>query len=236
MIVFWRLLLTYYICAILFYNRRFFAWRDKKPLFAALVQAVAFALIAGVLCRSYLTIDWQLAEYWPLPGWTGILIASALYAIINHMLVYRPDQKMGYTATFLIHDTLAILAIFACSPLHVLYHTGNLMSEPLVVFFVGLIIVTRMFNIFIYMVEQDLYGRDFPTIDESFVTMLMRLIFFLLVLLPGWRWLLWFVVWFWACEEAYKNRLMDLSRFALYFSIFGSAALGFLVRYSWYWL
>ena len=91
-----------------------------------------------------------------------------------------------------------------------------------------------MFSIFVYLVEQDMYGRDFPTMDEKFVTMLMRLIFFLIVLLPGWRWLVWFVAWFWACLVARKNRLMDLSPFAFYFGIFGAAAVGFLVRWGWY--
>ena len=64
--------------------------------------------------------------------------------------------------------------------------------------------------------------------------MLMRLIFFLIVLLPGWRWIVWFGVWFWACLVARKNRLMDFSRFALYFSIFGAVAVGGLVRWAWY--
>lgn len=236
MIVFWRLVLTYYICAVLFYNRRFFAWRDRHPNAASVLQVVVFALISSLLCSSYLTIDWQLADLWPLPGWMGILVVSVLYALINQLFVYRAGQKRGYTVTFLVHDTLELLAIFVCSPLHILYHTGNFMSEPTTVFFVGLLVVTKMFSVFIYMVEMDLYGREYPTLDESFVTMLMRLIFFLIVLLPGWRWVLWFLVWCFACGEAYRNRLMDFSRFALYFSILGATAVGFLVRYSWYWL
>ena len=235
MIVFWRLVLTYYVCAVLFYNQRFFAFRNRHPRVASLLQMGTFALISSAFCLSYLTIDWQLADLWPLPGWMGVLVVSVLYTIINQLFVYRTGQKRGYTVTFLIHDMLALLAIFVCSPLHVLYHTGNFMSEPLTVFFVGLLVVTKMFSVFIYMVEMDLYGRDYPTLDESFVTMLMRLIFFLIVLLPGWRWVVWFLVWCFACAEAYRNRLMDFSRFALYFSILGATAVGFFVRYSWYW-
>ena len=236
MIIFWRLLLTYYICAILFYNRRFFVWRDKHPVGAMGLQGVCFALLAVLFCGPYLTIDWQLAELWHVPGWLGVGLATFLYVLINRLFVYRNGQKKGYTLTFLVHDTLSVLALFICSPLHVLYQTGNFMAEPLTVFFVGLIVVTKMFSVFIYKVEQDLYGRDYPTIDERFVTMLMRLIFFLIVLLPGWRWVLWFLVFVWACVDSRRNRLLDLSHFALYFSIFGAAAVGFLVRYSWYWL
>jgi len=236
MIVFWRLLLAYYICAVLFYNQRFFTWRNQKPVAAFAWQGIIFGCISYMVCADYLIIDWQLAELWPMPGWVGVLLATGLYMLMNKLFLYRAGQTHGYTFTFLVHDTLTIMAFFVCSPLHMVYRTGNLMSEPLTVFLVGLLIITKMFSVFIYMVEQDLYGRDFPTLDESFVTMLMRVIFFLLVLLPGWRWVVWFLVWFYACGEAHQNRLMDLSRFALYFSMFGAAAVGFLVRYSWYWL
>jgi len=233
MIVFWRLVLVYYICAILFYNQRFFAWRERHPNGASVLQTVVFGALAAFLCLPYLTLDWPVADIWSMPGWGGIIIVSVLYSIINRLFVYRKGQKRGYTLTFLIHDVLAILALLVCSPLYELYRSGDLMSEPVTLFWIGVIVVTRMFSIFIYMVEQDLYGRDYPTLDESFVTMLMRLIFFLIVLLPGWRWVLWFIVWFLACVEADRNRLMDLSRFAFYFSIFGATAIGFLVRYSW---
>lgn len=234
MIVFWRLALTYYICAVLFYNRRFFAWRDKHVGASAVVQGLTFLGISAGLCWPYLTLDWRLADLWPLPGWASIGIISLVYVGTNFLFVYRADQTKAYTATFLAHDIAALLALFICAPLHTVYHTGNLMAEPFILFCVGLLVVTKMFSVFIYMVEQDLYGRDYPTIDETFVTMLMRLIFFLIMLLPGWRWVLLFLIWFYACGEAHRIRLIDFSRFALYFSVFGAAAVGFLVRCSWY--
>jgi len=236
MIVFWRLLLAYYICAVLFYNQRFVNWRAHHDRLASVLQTICFALVAAAVCGSYLSMDWKLAELWPMPGWVGILVASALYSLINRLFVYRLVQNRGYTLIFLIHDTLIILALFVCSPLHVLYDTGNLVAEAHTVSLVGFLVVTKIMGIFIYAVEKDLYGREYPTIDENFVTMLMRLVFFLIVLLPGWRWVLLFVIWMWACIEAHKNRLMDLSYFSLYFSMIGSTAVGFLVRYSWYWL
>lgn len=236
MIVFWRLLLAYYICAVLFYHRRFFTWRDSHPMAATLLQAVAFYAIATLLCASYLIRDWQLAELWPMPGWAGVSLCTVIYVAINSLFGYHPGRTKRHTLTFLIHDGLIVLGLFACSPLHIVYQTGNFMQEPMTVFFVGLLLVTKVFSWFIYMVESDLYGRDYPTVDESFITMLMRLIFFLIVLLPGWRWVVWFLIWFYVCGEAHQNRLMDLSRFALYFSMFGACAVGFLVRYGWYWV
>lgn len=236
MIVFWRLLLAYYICAALFYNPRFFDWRERRPAVAMSLQGICFIAVATLLCAAYLHHDWQLAEVWPMPGWVGILFCTAVYIVVNFLFCYRPGKTRRHALTFLLHDSLILLGLFACAPLHTVYRTGNLMHEPLTVFFVGVLLVTKVFSVFIYMVELDVYGRDFPTMDESFVTMLMRVIFFLIVLLPGWRWVLWFLVWFYACGEAHQNRLMDISRFALYFSMFGAAAVGFLVRYGWYWV
>ena len=236
MIVFWRLLLAYYICAVIFYNRRFFAWRDKHRIFAHTLEGVCFAAIAAVLCKSYLSLNWQLADLWPMPGWLGILAIAAVYAVDNRLFVFRAEQKHGYAWTFLAHEIVFLLACLACSPLDVLYHTGDLTAEYGTVCAVGVLIVTKMFNVFVYMVEQDMYHRtELPTLDENALTMLMRLIFFLIMLLPGWRGIIGFFIWFWACGEAHQNRLIDFSRFALYFGAFGATAVGLLVRFSWYW-
>ena len=234
MIVFWRLLLAYYICAVLFYNRRFFAWRDKHPVSSYVLQISTFFVLGITFCARFIYRDWLVAEFWPVPGYWAVFMAAVCYALLNRLLVERPGQEKGHTVVFLLHDTLMIAFLLACSPLDMLYETGNFMLEPWTVFAVAVLIITKMFSVFIYMVEQDWYGNAFPTLDESFVTMLMRLIFFLIILLPGWRWVLWFLVWLWACLIAKKNRLMDLSPFAMYFSIFGSMAVGFLVRYGWY--
>ena len=235
MIVFWRLLLAYYLCTVLFYNRRFFMWRNQQPLGAYVLQAITFGGLAAILCGPYLRLQWPVADMWPLPGWSVIILLSGVYVLINRLLVRRAEQTKGYTGIFLMHEWAMWAAILACSPLLMLYHTGNWMIESMTVSCVGLLIVTKVFSVFIYRAEQDLYGREFPTPDESFVTMLMRTTFFLMALLPGWRWLVWMFVWVWACWVARKNRLMDLSHFAFYFSIVGTVAVGFLVRYSWYW-
>ena len=235
MIVFWRLVLAYYAGAVLFYHKGFVAWKEKHPVWGYFIQGVVFLSLAEFVCLPYLTMDWQLAEKWPLPGWAAVLCLSGWYLAVEYLFSSRLNQTHGFTRRFFIHEICMWGAILACSPLHVLYHTGNFMAEPMTVFWVGVLLVTKMFSVFIYRVELDLYGRDFPTLDESFVTMLMRLIFFLMVLLPGWRWLVWLVIWLWACMVARKNRLMDLSPFALYFSAFGAAAVGFLVRFGWYW-
>lgn len=234
MSVFWRLTLAYYICAVLFYNRRFFAWRDKSPVLSSAVQFAAYFAIGGALTWSYWQLPWPLLGLWPSSS-VICLTAFALFETVNNkMMVYRSGQQKRHALTFAVHDILALLFILLCAPTHVLYETGNFVADPWIVFCVGLLVVSKMFSVFIYMVEQDVYGRDYPTIDESFITMLMRVIFYLIVLLPGWRWVLWFVVWLWACRVARRNRLLDFSRFALYFGALGATAVGFLAKWSFY--
>lgn len=234
MSVFWRLLLAYYVAAVLFYNRPFFAWRDRRPVLSGFVQGGVFFILGAALTWPWLELEWPFLDVWDLQGWFCLLFLSAFYVFNNWLFVYRAGQQKNHALTFAAHDSLAVLFIFLCAPFKVLYETGNPVAEPWVIFCVGVLVVTKMFSVFIYMAEQDMYGRDFPTIDESFITMLMRLIFFLIVLLPGWRWVVWFLVWLWACRVARKNRLMDFSRFALYFSALGATAVGFLVKWSFY--
>lgn len=235
MIVFWRLLVVYYILAVLFYNRAFFAWRARRPVLSGCVQGGSFFLLSMLVLWPYLVMKWPFFHFFSLHGWQCVILLSLFYVANDRLLVFRAGQIKYHSLTFLTHDFLAVLFIFLASPLEVLYQTGNWVADSWAVFLVGGLVVTKMFSVFIYMVEQDFFGRDYPTIDESFVTMLMRLIFYLIVLLPGWRWLLWFFVWLWACQIARKNRLMDFSRFALYFGILGATAIGFLTKWSFYW-
>lgn len=234
MIVFWRLVLAYYLAGVLFYNHRFLRWKEKSPMSAYAVQAIGFLVLGSILCGPYLRIDWPLSDIWPVPGWVALLGLTFWYVMVHILFAFRTTQTHQFTRQFVLHELAMWGALFACAPLNTVYQTGNLMAEPNTLFCVGLLVVTKMFSICVYMVEMDLYGRDFPTLDESFVTMLMRLIFFLMILLPGWRWVIWVLVWLWACIVARKNRIMDLSSFALYFGAFGSIAVGFLIRLSWY--
>lgn len=234
MIVFWRLVLAYYICAVLFYNPGFFGWRERRPWLAGFLQAAAYLLIGGALTWQYFDLQWPLLGLWPVPAWVCVAAFALFETVNNKMMVYRAGQQKGHILTFVVHDVLALLFILLCAPTKVLYETGSLMAEPWTLFAVGALVVTKMFSVFVFMTEQDLYGRDFPTMDESFVTMLMRLIFYLMTLLPGWRWVLWCAVWLWACRVARRNRLMDLSRFALYFSAFGAMAVGLFVKWSFH--
>ena len=66
--------------------------------------------------------------------------------------------------------------------------------------------------------------------------LMVRTIFYLIMLLPGARWLILFVVWFSGCIYARRIRLMDVSNVTFYIGILGAAFIGFLVRLRLYWV
>ncbi len=234
MIVFWRLMVAYYLCAVLFYNYPFMEYARRRPVWSVVWQAVLFCVLGGLLTWPWMSLHWPLAGVWKVPAALCLACVGVFYALNNAWTVHcRPGPKQ-HALRFLLRDAAAWIFILLCAPLHSLYQTGNPVAAPWAVFTVAVLVVTKIFSVFIYRVEQDLYARDCPSLDESFVTMLARLIFFLIVLLPGWRWVVWFVVWWWACQVARRNRLLDISRFALYFGALGATALGFLVKWSFY--
>ena len=82
--------------------------------------------------------------------------------------------------------------------------------------------------------EQDRYGANYVTFDERLMLMMVRSIFFLIMLLPGWRWTVLLAVWLGACIYARKIRLMDISNFVFYLGAVGAVLIGFLVRLRFY--
>jgi hypothetical protein len=124
--------------------------------------------------------------------------------------------------------------LFLIAPLHVLYKTGHFFAEPWIIFLVGLITTTRVLGWFIFAIEQDKYGRDYPTLDERWMLMMVRAIFFLIMLLPGVRWLVLFLIWLGTCLYARRMRLMDVTNWAFFAGVVGSVLIGFLVRLRFY--
>ena len=136
--------------------------------------------------------------------------------------------------SFFVKNFVNVLFLVLVAPFEELYNSGNFFAESWVVFLVGLLLATRVLGWFIFAIEQDVYGRDYPSFDEQWLLALVRAIFFLLMLLPGLRWAVVFVVWMGACLYARKIRLLDIPAWAFFVGAFGAAFIGFLVRLRFY--
>lgn len=233
MIVFWRLFLTFVITDFVCFNQPENS-SGRSRTAGMLLRFAVFLLVGLALCYGYLTMPWPFLELVDLPGWACVVLFGVFHVFADRLFRFGGKFSHGYLATFLVKTLANVLFIFLCSPFRVLYETGTFFAEPWVIFLVGLLTATRVVGWFIFSIEKDRYGREFPTLDEQWLLMMMRAIFFLIMLLPGWRWAAVLAVWFAACVYARKNRLMDVSTLAFYIGVIGAVLVGFLVRLRFY--
>ena len=236
MIVFWRLFLALFLTDFVFLNHsltRF--WKDSR-LKEMAVRTGVFVVLALAFCHRYLAEGWPFLEEVTLPGWVCILIFALFHEVTVNYFRLGGKIKYGYTLSFFLQNFVNILFLVLISPFRALYETGNFFAEHWIVFLVGLVLSTHVLGWFIFAIEQDKYGRDYPTFDEQWLLALVRAVFFLIMMLPGWRWMIVFAVWLGTCLYARRNRLIDVPMWAFYVGAFGSAFFGLLVRLRFYFL
>ena len=234
MIVFWRLFLALFLTDFVFFHKAVYQMQQQSRLKAMAIRSATFTVLALAFCHSYLTEGWPFLEEVTLPGWVCILLFALFHGLTDYYFQLGGKAKYGHTLTFFLKNFVNVLFLVLISPFEELYKTGNFFAEHWIIFLVGLLLATRVLGWFIFAVEQDKYGRDYPTFDEQWLLALVRAIFFLSMMLPGWRWMVVFAVWFGACLYARHNRLLDVPAWAFYVGAFGAAFIGLLVRLRFY--
>lgn len=234
MIVFWRLCLALFLTDCVFFQRTLYKMQQESHWKAMAIRSTAFSAMALALCWRYLTMGWPFLEEVTLPGWACIILFALFHGFTDYYFQFTGKCKYGSTLTFFVKNFVNILFLILIAPFNTLYETGNFFAEPWVVFLVGLVLAMRVLGWLIFALEQDIYGREYPSFDEQWLLALVRAIFFLVMLLPGVRWAVVFVVWMGACLYARRIRLLDLPMWAFFLGAFGAAFIGFLVRLRFY--
>ena len=234
MIVFWRLFLALFLTDFVFFNKKVYQLQQNSRWAALAVRSGTFFVLATAFCWKYLFWQWPFLEGVLLPGWLCISLVALFYGFTDYYFQLGGKIKGGYTLSFFLKNFVNILFLVLIAPFQELYETGNFFAEPWIVFLVGLLLATRGIGWFIFCVEQDKYGRDYPTADEQWMLGLMRAIFFLIMLLPGIRWAFFLVIWLGACLYARKSRLLDIPRWAFAVCVTGAVFIGLLVRLRFY--
>ena len=229
MIVFWRLFLAVILTDFVFFHKAIHK-QETNHLKAMAIRSVSFAVLAILFCHRYLTMGWPFLEEATLPGWVCILLFALFHGFTDYYFHFGGKMKWGYTLSFFVKNFVNVLFLILIAPFEELYNSGNFFAEPWVVFLVGLLLATRVLGWLVFVVEQDKYGRDYPSFDEQWLLTLVRAIFFLLMLLPGLRWAVVFVVWMGACLYARRIRLLDVPTWAFWVGALGAVFIGFLVR------
>jgi len=234
MIVFWRLFLAYFLTDFVFFHRTINQVRAANRVKGMIQHGLVFYAWTFALCYGYLTMKWPFLEMVQLPGWVCIILFGLFHVFTDDFFQFGGKVKHGYVLTFFVKTTVNLLFLFLCVPFQVLYETGHFFAEPWVIFCVGLVMATRVIGWLSLAFDQDRYGIEHTTFDERWMLMLVRAIFFLIMLLPGWRWIVLLAVWFGVCVYARKIRLMDVSNYAFYLGVMGAVLVGFLVRLRFY--
>lgn len=234
MIVFWRLFLAYFLTDFVFFHNTINRVRKEQRAKGIFLHGLVFLFWSFTLCQGYLTMKWPFLELVDLPGWACILLFGLFHISTDDLFQFGGKCKYGFVLTFLVKNAVNILFLFLCVPFHVLYETGNFFAEPWIIFCVGLVCSTRVLGWGLIAFEQDRHGLEYVSFDERLMLMIVRAIFFLIMLLPGWRWIGLLLVWFGACMYARKIRLMDVSNFVFYVGALGAVFIGFLVRLRFY--
>ena len=234
MIVFWRLFLAYFLTDFVFFHKTINQVRRENRTRGMILQAGVFLFWSFLLCRNYLTMKWPFLDMVDLPGWLCILLFGAFLVFTDEFFQFGGKCKHGFVLTFFLKNTVNIAFLFLCVPFHVLYQTGSFFAEPWIIFCVGLVTATRVLGWGLIAVEQDRRGEQYVSFDERLMLMIVRAIFFLIMLLPGWRWTVLLAVWLLMCMYARRIRLMDVSNFIFYAGALGAVVIGFLVRLRFY--
>lgn len=234
MIVFWRLFLAYFLTDFVFFHKTIDQVRHENRVRGICLHALVFFFWSFTLCYGYLSMPWPFLELVHLPGWMCIVLFGLFHIFTDDLFQFGGKCKHGFVLTFFLKNTVNVLFLFLCVPFKVLYETGNFFAEPWIVLCVGLVCATRVLGWGLIAVEQDRYGENYVSFDERLMLMIVRAIFFLIMLLPGWRWIVVLAVWLGTCMYARRIRLMDISNFVFYVGALGSVFLGFLVRLRFY--
>ena len=235
MIVFWRLFLSLYLADFFLFHKILKIQRENRTR-ATLIRTGVFLVAAFWLCRQYLMLEWPFFGVIDLPGGVCVLLFSAFYASVFQRFNFEGKMRWGHLLTFASKNILLWLFLFLCTPFLVVYHTGNFFAQPWMIFCVGVIVVTHLAEWGLRAWEQDTQGESLPSFDEPWMMMMMRLIFFLIMLLPGVRWMILFVIWLGTCLYARKIRLMDVAGAMFYVSVVLASVVGLLVRLRIYWI
>jgi len=235
MIVFWRLFVSLYLADFFLFHKMFKMQAQNRNL-STTIRTGVFLVAAFWLCRQYLMETWPFFGVINLPGWLCVLLFGAFYAWVHQRCNFEGKTRWGHLLTFVVKNTFLWLFLFLCTPFLVVYYTGNFFAQPWMIFCVGIILVTCLTQWLLSAWEQDKYGVREPSFDEQWMMMMVRLIFFLIMLLPGVRWMVLFAVWLGTCIYARKIRLMDVANTIFYASVVSATVIGLLVRLRIYWV
>ncbi|MBT3392512.1 MAG: DUF3307 domain-containing protein [Elusimicrobiaceae bacterium] len=231
MIIFWRLILAHLLADYVFQTKEFIFWK-RNSLLGVLAHSVIHFLTSILLTFSYLNEIWIQLGSFKINGWLAITIITTIHFIIDAISRTSVKYKNKRTLFFFGDQISHFLIIFMFSAPNLFAQTGSLFAEKAVIVIAFLLLTTHFTTFLTYCIESDLFNTTlpFPTLDERYLTIAYRIIFYLLFLLPGYLWIGFILVWLGVGIVVKKKRLIDISAFNFYTAFGLTALFGIIAR------
>lgn len=237
MSVFWLLTLAYLLAEYTLQTRRFLAWKERRA-HARAVQTAFFFLTALALTWPYLNETWFSYYGANLSGAPSLVIISLLFAYGSYEFDKINLKKIPYVSSllYLFRPFYKLLVFFVFSPASEMAECGSFWPAPWILVVCGALVLAKMTEWFLFYFEKDVcYGANhaacpLPTPDVGFISTLQREGLFFIMLIPGYSFVVFLVMWLWCSVYARKIRIIDISYFSLYSGSVIAILLGLAVR------
>lgn len=232
MVIFWRLVLAHLLSDFTFQTDFINRWK-RRSVWGMLVHCLIHLLVAFALTHRYINLVWVRAGGMELKGWMCVLILGIVHFIEDEVrvLMMRRLRTSDGTWSFLFDQLVHIVVIFTLSPMYAVTMAGTLFPEKWVVLLCLCVGVTHALTVFVYFLEKDLYGAQFPEFDEKYLVMAERLVLWGFFLLPGYWWVPFLALWVAHIFYLRKKRVVDFSKAGLYVGVFMTFLLGTAARW-----
>jgi len=239
MFIFWRLILAHLLADFTFQSDFISNWK-RRSIKGLLFHCATHFVISAVLTYPWLWSVWVDTGWFRLNGWMCIFILSIIHLLQDEWRTFtmRRFRTADSTVYFLWDQVIHAGFIFLFSPIYGIFgifKDGSFMPEKWIVLLCLAAAVTHALTVFIYFIEKDLYRAEFPRFDEKYLAMGERLVLWGFLLLPGYWWAPFLVLWVGHMFYLRRKRTVDFSKVGLYLGLFMTGVFGALARWV-YWI
>lgn len=238
MIVFWRLVLALILTDFTLQPEWFYKWKFGR-IYGRVLHVALFFALAVFLCRGYLDLAWINMHGLVVNGFVAIGIISALHFGVDELFKntrYIVLKRGLNGSSFVLLYLLEAAILFFFTPDINIKESGYIFWETWTVVVTGFLLLFTFCETLIIAFDKDicLLGHKtlcgLPTPDIIFMGRMQRAVFYLIMLIPGHLFVLFILLWAWASLYAAKQRILDISKFNLYFGSVFALLLGLWVR------
>ncbi len=190
MIVFWHLLFAHLLADFVFHGNRTFDLKKNTFFYGHLLHGFVYFMCLAVCAWPFLNTIWVNTSSYSVNGWGTIALLALVHILIDK--INKADIMVldgCNAAMFLVWQMVEILILFVVFPIMPVDSPSikqYILGEKLLLVVNGSIFVTYFVMVFIHLLSRDFFGKSYPSFDAKYLSMLYRLVFFLLFLLPSW--------------------------------------------------